>query len=69
VQETRLARAARRCWVAAQRAGVGLTRSARFAKTCTDDESVRADRRLRADDESIRTQATIFERNLFLKLK
>jgi len=38
----------------AQRAGV--------AKTCTDGKSVRADRRLRADDEAIRTQATIFEK-------
>jgi len=45
----------------AQRAG--------FAKTCTDGKSVRADRRLRADDEPIRTQAAIFEKSVFLILK
>jgi len=45
----------------AQRAGVG--------KTCTDGKSVRADRRLRADDGAIRAQATIFEKPIFLILK
>jgi hypothetical protein len=45
----------------AQRAGVG--------KTCTDGKSVRADRRLRTDDEAIRTQATIFKEPVFLILK
>jgi hypothetical protein len=37
-------------------------------KTCTDGKSVRADRRLRTDDEAIRTQATIFEEPVFLIL-
>jgi len=45
----------------AQRAG--------FAKTCTDGESVRADRRLRADDGPIRTQATVLEEPVFLILQ
>jgi len=43
-----------------QRAGV--------AKTCTDDEAVRADRRLRADDETIRTQSTIIEKPVVFEL-
>jgi hypothetical protein len=38
-------------------------------KTCTDEKSVRADRRLRTDDEAIRTQTTIFEEPAFLFLK
>jgi len=45
----------------AQRAGL--------AKTCTDGKPVRADRRLRTDDETIRTQATIFEEPVFGILK
>jgi len=45
----------------AQRAGI--------ANTCKDGKSVRADRRLRADDETIRTQATIFEEPVVLILK
>jgi hypothetical protein len=32
-----------------------------FDKTCTDGNPVRADRRLRTDDEAIRTQAAIFD--------
>jgi hypothetical protein len=32
-----------------------------FGKTRTDGKSVRADRRLRTDDEAIRTQSTIFK--------
>jgi hypothetical protein len=31
-----------------------------MGKACTDEKSVRADRRLRTDDEAIRTQSTIF---------
>jgi len=47
----------------------GFTVRAGFTNTCTDvpshsqdlhGRSVRADRRLRADDETIRTQSTIF---------
>jgi hypothetical protein len=45
----------------AQRAAVG--------KTCTDGKPVRADRRLRTDDEAIHTQATIFKKPAFLILK
>jgi hypothetical protein len=45
----------------AERAGVG--------KTCTDEKSVRADRRLRTDDETIRAQAAIFKETVFLILK
>jgi hypothetical protein len=45
----------------AQRAGVG--------KTCTNGKSVRADRRLRTDDEAIRTQTTIFKEPIFFILK
>jgi hypothetical protein len=45
----------------AQRAGV--------SKTCTDGKSVRADHRLRADDETIRTQATIFDKPILPHLE
>jgi hypothetical protein len=41
----------------AQRAG--------FAKTCADGKSVRADRCLRTDDETIRTQTTIFNKTTY----
>jgi len=34
-----------------------------------DGKSVRADRRLRTDDEAIRTQTTIFKEPVFLILK
>jgi hypothetical protein len=40
--------------------GVGARSAQLFAKTCTDEKSVRADRRLRTDDEAIRAQTTIF---------
>jgi hypothetical protein len=39
-----------------------------LAKTCTDGKSVRAHRRLRTDDEAMRTQATIFDEAVFLIL-
>jgi hypothetical protein len=32
------------------------------AKTCTNEKSVGADRRFRADDEAIRTKTTIFNK-------
>jgi hypothetical protein len=35
--------------------GVGARSAQDFAKPCTDEKSVRADRRLRTDDEAIRT--------------
>jgi hypothetical protein len=44
-------------------------RRAAAGKTCTDEKSVRADRRLRTDDETIRTQTTIFKEPVFLILK
>jgi hypothetical protein len=51
------------------RSEVGARSAQVFAETCTDGKSVRADRRLRTDDEAIRTQATIFEEAIFLILK
>jgi len=36
----------------------------RAVKTCTNEKSVRADRRFRADDEAIRTKTTIFSKPL-----
>jgi hypothetical protein len=45
----------------AERAGVG--------KACTDGKSVRADRRLRTDNEAIRAQSTIFVEPIFRILK
>jgi hypothetical protein len=45
--------------------GVGARSAQDFAKPCTDEKSVRADRRLRTDDEAIRTQATIYEEPVF----
>jgi hypothetical protein len=38
---------------------VGARSAQDFAKPCTDEKSVRADRRLRTDDETIRAQSTI----------
>jgi hypothetical protein len=43
--------------------------SAAVDKTCTDEKFVRADHRLRTDDEAIRAQATIFEEPVFLTMK
>jgi hypothetical protein len=34
------------------------------AKTCTNEKSVGADRRFRADDEAVRTKTTIFSKPL-----
>jgi hypothetical protein len=49
--------------------GVGARRAQGFANLGTDKKSVRADRRLRTDDEAIRTQSTIFKQPVFLILK
>jgi hypothetical protein len=65
VQKTGLARVARGCWQ-------NLARTVNLSvgsKTCTDEKSVRADRRLRTDDEAIRARTTIFEEPVFLILK
>ena len=47
---------------------IGARSAQVLAKTCTDGQSVRADRRLRAYGEAIRTQATIFEETVLLIL-
>jgi hypothetical protein len=49
--------------------GVGARSAQAFAKPCTDGKTVRADRRLRPDDEAICAQATILEEPVFLILK
>jgi hypothetical protein len=48
---------------------VGARSAQGVGKTCTDRKSVRADRRLRTDDETIRAQSAIFEKPVLLVLK
>jgi hypothetical protein len=45
---------------------VGARSAQLLAKTCTDDKPVRADRRLRADDEAIHAQSAISRKTVLI---